>query len=463
MRQHTGILWFRNDLRLHDNEALTEAVSKCDFLLPVYVFDDRLLNNSEIGYRKMGGHRFRVLIEALNELAEGLRFYGSDLLVLVGKPEEVLFSLAAQLKSSWIFCNRERTDEEERVQNALEKNMWSIGQEVLFFRGKMLIHTADLPFPVGHTPDTFTQFRKEVESFVAIRAPMPVPTEIPPLPQGCHIKSDWHDFFEKFTLDADIRGSVPFRIGEKSGLERIQNYFFVNKNVSTYKDTRNGQIGADYSTKFSPFLALGALSPKTIYAELRRYEAEFGSTEHTYWVYFELLWRDFFRFQAKKYGNRIFKIYGTHGKPGMQKLKNDKVLFQSWCNGETGKPFVDANMRELNATGFMSNRGRQNVASYLVHDLKVNWLWGAAYFEHHLIDYDPCSNYGNWAYIAGVGTDPRLDRYFNVIGQGKRYDPDGDFIKLWIPSLKRCSVENIHEPSLNYLKKEQNSKLELLC
>jgi deoxyribodipyrimidine photo-lyase len=118
--------------------------------------------------------------------------------------------------------------------------------------------------------------------------------------------------------------------------------------------------------------------------------------------------------------------------------------FQSWAKGRTGMPFVDANMRELNATGFMSNRGRQNVASFLVNDLQLNWLAGAEYMESMLVDYDVCSNYGNWAYVAGVGADPRKDRYFNVMTQALRYDPEGDFVRHWIPALREVSGEKVH-------------------
>ena len=127
-------------------------------------------------------------------------------------------------------------------------------------------------------------------------------------------------------------------------------------------------------------------------------------------------------------------------------LKENQRLFDLWAAGQTGTPFIDANMRELNATGFMSNRGRQNVASYLVKDLGVSWLMGAEYFESQLIDYDVCSNYGNWNYVAGVGNDPREDRYFNIITQAKRYDENGDYVRTWLPELANLPTHKIHTP-----------------
>ena len=118
----------------------------------------------------------------------------------------------------------------------------------------------------------------------------------------------------------------------------------------------------------------------------------------------------------------------------------------------TGIPLIDANMRELNATGYMSNRGRQNVASFLVKDLKINWQLGAEYFESQLLDYDPCSNYGNWNYVAGVGSDPREDRYFNIASQARRYDPEAKYIRHWIKDLKDAPLELIHNPFANHKK-----------
>ncbi|MCL4169808.1 UNVERIFIED_CONTAM: hypothetical protein GTU68_047926, partial [Idotea baltica] len=301
----------------------------------------------------------------------------------------------------------------------------------------MLYYTADLPFPIHHTPDTFTQFRKEVERFVAVRAPLPAPTEP----------------FEKLTVKVEA-GEIPtlsdFNLednkgGEREGLKRLHYYLWETKAIKTYKKTRNELLGSDYSSKFSPWLAQGCLSPKMIYQEIKRFEEAEGSNDSTYWLFFELMWRDFFRFMGKKHGNKIFQKGGIKGATETQ-WKNSKKLLDRWVKGETGVPFIDANMKELNRTGFMSNRGRQNVASFLVKDLNVNWQMGAEYFESILIDYDPCSNYGNWNYVAGVGSDPRENRYFNIITQAKRYDPQGEYVKRWLPVLEEIPATKVHQP-----------------
>jgi deoxyribodipyrimidine photo-lyase len=192
-------------------------------------------------------------------------------------------------------------------------------------------------------------------------------------------------------------------------------------------------VGADYSSKFSAWLALGCISPRFIHDELKKYEKQFGANESTYWMVFELLWRDYFRFMMKKYNTKFFQQAGIQNK-GIAVNKYNASQLQDWINGETGIDFVDANMIELKLTGFMSNRGRQNVASYLCNDLKLDWRFGAAYFEQQLIDYDVCSNWGNWAYLAGVGNDPRGNRYFNIEKQASDYDKDKKYRNLWLKS-----------------------------
>jgi len=444
-----AIVWFRQDLRIHDNEALTTALRMADEVIPIYVFDERVfLGKTRLGFPKTGKFRAKFIIESVADLRQSIRRLGSDLLVRVGKPEYIVSELAYQLKASWVLCNRERTYEEELVQDALERKLWSFGVELLFTRGKMLYHTQDLPVPVQHTPDTFTQFRKENEHITPVRPPFPSPTSLPPLPGGLEAAElpSIEDFgHEPFTPDP--RSVLPFKGGETEGLARLRHYFWETDAVARYKETRNGLIGADYSSKFSPWLAAGCLSPKLIYHELKRYEHERVRNESTYWLFFELLWRDFFRLMGKKYRNRIFLKSGPQNKD-MSHLKNDWEHFWAWAEGRTGVPFIDANMRELNATGWMSNRGRQNTASFLVRDLKVNWQMGAEYFESLLIDYDPCSNWGNWNYVAGVGSDPREDRYFNILTQARNYDPNGDYVRLWCPELNEVPKEKIHRPDL---------------
>ncbi|NJC25922.1 DASH family cryptochrome [Neolewinella antarctica] len=447
MAKRLGILWFRNDLRLHDNEALTDALKHADELLPVYIFDPRVWRDTLplTGYRKMGAHRGQFILESLIDLKQNLRDRGSDLLVRFGKAEEVLAELSQETHASWVFCNRERMDEELKIQNAVEIALWAIGREVYFSRGKLLYYTADLPFPITQTPDVFTQFRKDTERFTPVRDPLPAPSKI----HACEDAIDYGQIPDLSEFDLrlppeDPRAAIRQRGGETAGLDRLAYYFFESQAVDTYKETRNGLIGSDYSTKFSAWLANGCLSPKKIYWELKAYEDKNGANDNTYWVHFELLWRDFFRLLGKKYGNKIFHKGGI--KKEAKDWSQDKEKFQRWVDGTTGTPFIDANMVEIARTGFMSNRGRQNVASYLVKDLNIDWRMGAEYFEHILTDYDVTSNWCNWMYVAGVGSDPREDRYFNIMSQAQRYDPQGEYVKLWLPELGQVPAESVHHP-----------------
>ncbi len=451
MKKKRVIVWFRQDLRLHDNEALADALRTSEEVIPVYVFDERVFQGeTKYGFPKTGAHRTKFIIESIIDLRQSLKAIGSNLIVRIGKPEEVLFELAQEVKSAWIFCNRERTEEEVNVQDKLEKKLWEIGQEVRYSRGKMLYYTADLPFPVTHTPDVFTHFRKEVEKYIQIRAPLAAPVKGDFQPLSTRLDEGEIPNLSTFghtTTPIDDRSVLAFEGGETAGLKRLKHYLWETDAVKNYKETRNGLIGADYSSKLSPWLAQGCISPKIIYQELKKYEVERTKNKSTYWLFFELLWRDFFRLMGKKHGNAIFQKGGTL-KLDNDIGKDDEQLLHVWIAGRTGIPFIDANMRELALTGFMSNRGRQNVASFLVKDLQVNWQMGADYFESMLLDYDPCSNWGNWNYIAGVGSDPRENRYFNILKQAKRYDVKGDYVKTWCPELVDLPVEKIHQPDI---------------
>lgn len=234
--------------------------------------------------------------------------------------------------------------------------------------------------------------------------------------------------------------------GETEALNRLHHYLWKSDAIATYKETRNGMILLDDSSKFSPWLANGCLSPRIIYQELTKYEQERTQNESTYWMFFELLWRDYFKYYVHKFGASVFKLSGIGKKKSRKLLEAEELRrFEIWTEGMTGYPLVDACMRELKQTGWMSNRGRQNAASFLAKTLEVDWRWGAQYFEKYLLDYDVENNWGNWNYVAGVGTDP-WDRIFNVIKQSYDYDANGDYIRIWIPELSNFQGAEILEP-----------------
>jgi deoxyribodipyrimidine photo-lyase len=185
----------------------------------------------------------------------------------------------------------------------------------------------------------------------------------------------------------------------------------------------------DYSSKFSPWLALGCCSARSIAKKLTEYEIQYGANDGTYWLWFELLWRDYFRFLHFKYGKKLYQSRGLSTEPNNTFIEKK---FIRWISGDTGESLVDAGMHELHATGYLSNRMRQIVASYWIYNMKGDWQAGAAWFESQLIDYDVYSNQGNWLYIAGKGTDPRGGRPMNVSKQTQDHDPEGIYRNMWL-------------------------------
>lgn len=431
MSEKTILVWFRNDLRIHDNEILWEAMQKGATVIPVYCLDPRYFTQTSFGTQKTGNRRAKFLLESLADLKNSLKNLGGDLLVVKGFPNKILPEICKKYKADEVYHHREVASEETVISSNVEDELWKMQINLKHFIGHTMHHKEDLPFPIKDIPDVFTKFRKKVEREAEIRPSFNTPTHIniPDNLECSEIPSLAELGLEDPELDA--RSVLKFKGGETEGLKRLKYYLWDTDLLQQYKKTRNGLIGADYSTKFSPWLADGCLSPRAIYWEVKRYEKERGANDSTYWLIFELLWRDYFRFMFKKHGTSYFMEEGFKGKP-QEYAPNQQMLFDKWKNAETGVPFVDANMKELNLTGFMSNRGRQSVASYLINDLKINWTWGAAYFEEKLIDYNPASNWGNWAYIAGIGNDPRENRYFKIEKQATECDPKGDYVELWL-------------------------------
>ena len=443
------VYWFRNDLRLHDNDAFSRAVADAAEVLPVFVFDPRWFAElPAIGTPKTGPFRVNFLIEAITDLRRLLQSKGADLIVRVGNPAVVLAGLAEDIGAEAIYASKEVTQEETDTESDLSKRLKPLNIDLELFWQSTLYHVRDLPFEIARLPDVFTQFRQQIEKMADVRELIPIPDTIWLVPgvQAGNMPTI-STFVSTAELQPDIRAAVAFHGGETTALARLKRYVWESDLIKTYKETRNGMLGEDYSSKFSAWLSLGCLSPRQVYWEVKRYETERVKNDSTYWLIFELIWRDFFRFVALRYGTRIFKLSGIQHDLN-RKWSHNTDLFLHWAEGKTGIPFIDANMRELNQTGFMSNRGRQNVASFLVKDLSIDWTWGAAYFERMLIDYDPCSNWGNWNYVAGVGNDPRNEtRYFNIYTQATRYDEQGQYVKHWLPELAEVPADTIHAVS----------------
>lgn len=426
---NTSLVWFKNDLRIHDQHSLYNAVAKGNRVIAIYCFESLLFKEDIFGFKKTEKYRAQFLLETVKELKTSLESFNIDLLLYYDESINILPKVIKSYGVTDVFLQKEWTREEASIITQIKKSIHNITWHETY--DQFLFHPNDIPYQIFEkVPDVFTIFRKECEKKISVRSILPsivkLPTsnriqnntEVPTLSTlGC----------DTFTLDT--RTAFPFKGGEIQANKRLQYYFWETQKLAFYKKTRNGLVGTDYSSKLSTWLANGSISTRQIYWEVKQFEKEIKKNQDTYWLVFELIWRDYFKYVSLKYGNTIFKIGGILHKD--YEWNTSTIALQEWIHGKTPYDFVNANMIELRNTGWMSNRGRQNVASYWAKELKQDWRIGAAYFESMLIDYDVHSNYGNWMYNAGVGNDPR-DRKFNINSQSDRYDPQEKYRKLWL-------------------------------
>jgi len=440
-----ALVWFRDDLRTIDHEPLYRAAG-AERTFALVCLDPRRFATTRFGFERTGPHRTKFLLESVSELRSRLRELGGDLVVRLQPPETAVPAVTASLGVDTVHFHRHVGSEETRTETVVTEKLNAAGINIKTAWGHTLMHPDDLSFDIGQTPEVFTKFRKVVERDSHERTPLAEPDSLSGrLPEDFDLGEI--PKFADLGVEPpwpDGRAHRDYVGGQTAGLARIDEYFFQADRLRVYKETRNGMLNVDDSSKLSPWLAVGALSPRTVAAEVRRYENERVSNQSTYWLIFELLWRDYFRFITAKHGRHLFQV------EGIRRVKlnwqDDAPRFEAWREGRTGYPIVDANMRELALTGYMSNRGRQNVASFLTKNLGIDWRMGAEWFESRLIDYDVASNWGNWNYAAGVGNDARGFRFFNVTKQARDYDPDGEYVRHWCPELSNVPPEKVHEP-----------------
>jgi deoxyribodipyrimidine photo-lyase len=437
---NTVLYWFRSDLRLIDNPNFLSACKAADALLPIYVHAPQ--ESLIWGFERISEQRQHFLRDALSDLRQQLGQLGSDLLELQApqgisnSAVDLVINAAHRHGIKTIYCEVIEAPEEMQALTALRRAGLTVHAKL----ESTMIAVRDLPFAPDAMPDQFTQFRNAIEKAKYLfTEPVLAPSRIPPLPVN----------FRRSELSADTliprraesvlpknghpHSSFPhyqeaYRGGTSAAVAHLKQYL-ARALPHSYKATRNQLHGLDYSSKLSPWLALGSISARSVMQALKQFESEQGTNEGSYWLWFELLWRDYFRVLHLKYGKQLYCAGGLN--------QSDKPIhnargFEHWCSGTTGESIVDAGMRELKATGYLSNRLRQVVASYLIYDLHSDWRAGAAWFESQLLDYDVYSNQGNWLYIAGRGTDPRGGRRFNPQKQAQDHDANGSYRALWL-------------------------------
>ncbi len=405
---------FRNDLRLSDNPGLL-AHAEGEALLCVYCWPAAPAWCNLTG---MGAQRERFLRESLRSLQAELESLGQGLLVLHTDPRVAIPQLVETFTIDRVGIGGAAGYYENQQLGTLRNRL---PVPVVAHDNTTLFEAAQLPGGTGKLARQFTPFRRAVEN-LAVKTPAEPPSALPPPPDGAQFRAIP-------ASKAKPHPAFPVRGGSPEGQRRLRQWMFERRLVESYQHTRNYLDGLDGSSLLSPWLATGSLSARQAAFALFKYEDANGRNESTEHLFMELLWREFFQWRARVDGALLFHPGGLRRK---KQLKTFEARdFARWSQGETDSPLVNALMHQLTATGWMSNRGRQIAASYLINELNHDWRFGAAFFEKHLVDYDVGSNYGNWQYIAGVGTDPRGGRHFNIDKQASLYDADGTFTTKW--------------------------------
>ena len=391
MDERTILVWFRNDLRIHDNEILLRAIERSRQIVPVYCFDPRHFTRTRYGTHKTGVLRAAFLLENVLALQQMLRQLGGDLIIRYGYPEKLLPKLAEKYDVDEVYHHREVAHEETYISGLVEESLWKMQINLKHFIGHTLYHKEDLPFPVRDIPDAFSIFKKKTERESSIRPQLMPPTSLRvPEEMDCGRVPELSELgfsAEEIAYSANLG----FQGGETAALEQM--YTFLR--APSYTAT-------DY-TRLSPYIAVGALSPNTFYHATKAAENTTLDKKRGEQIILRLLWRDYYRFMFKKHGNRFFRQGGITDTPP-EISADEERLFNRWKHADTGNPVVDRSVRQLNETGYLPHYQRLIIASYLVHELHVDWLKGAAWFEEKLIDYGPATNYGSWAHVAGVGS-----------------------------------------------------------
>jgi deoxyribodipyrimidine photo-lyase len=442
MSEKTILVWFRNDLRIHDNEILLEALRKADKVLPVYCFDPFYFKKNPSGNPKTGNIRARFLLESVADLRKNLRGIGGELVIRTGNPAEILPALAEQYHVNEVYHHREVAHEETEISEQVETALWKIRLNLKHFIGHTLYHKEDLPFPIKDIPDSFAVFKKKIERDSNVRLCIGTPETIytPDIMDAGELPT-----LQELGLDEpgdDPRAANTFLGGETAALNQLEQFFLNDDQGNAGKNARNTPAN-DHSSKLSPWIALGCISLRQVYWEVIKHQH--SNTPHNNLLILDLLWRDYFRFMFKKHGQKFIAAKNNEAEVTLF-ADNQDELFESWKNGETGVPLVDAIMHELNATGYINNYSRQIAAGFLINNLKVDWTKGAAYFEEKLVDYSPASNWGNWGFIAGVN-DAHESRYVIAAKPVSDLETKSYFIDTWLPAAKADDLHAI-QPEL---------------
>jgi deoxyribodipyrimidine photo-lyase len=423
---NAAIWWIRRDLRLSDNPALLAASGRASSLTPVFILDPKLLASPYISQKRLA-----FLLDGLRALDASLRQCGSGIIVRQGDPLAVLQLLRDETGAEGIFAEADVSpfarQRDERVARHLPLHLTS---GVTVFPPAML-HKAD-----GTPYTVYTPFNRMWRSLPFPGSPLPAAECLPALPPLANLG---------VPATPASPSENPFPAGEAEAQRRLAE--FSGFAIQRYTDGRN-RMDLDGTSGLSPYLRFGMLSARQAAWAARQAEAHAEDAESRRgaetWLN-ELIWREFYLTILYHFPY----VRRTAFRPGLRRIpwRNDPADFAAWAEGRTGYPVVDAAMRQLNASGWMHNRARMITASFLTKDLLIDWRWGERYFMQHLLDGDPAANNGGWQWTAGTGTDAApYFRVFNPVLQGSKFDPQGAYVRRWVPELAAVPDQYIHEP-----------------
>jgi deoxyribodipyrimidine photo-lyase len=423
----TAVYWFRRALRLDDNHGLCAALARFERVVPVFILDPAILTRSDTGKT-----RVRFLFEGLKVLDDDLRARGGRLIVRLGDPIDILPKLIRECGATALFHASEHEPHgilrDESVKAALNI-------EIVSHEDHLLIPPDQIFTKVGGVYTVFSPYKKNWLEQTTVAAALPAPERVV-VPEA--IFSEPLPMPEAHWPQATVLG------GESEARKLLDTFL---SSAATRYDTGRELPGVEGTSRLSAHLRFGMLSARRFYHTLRSVRASQPVTQRfgIDTVISELIWRDF-------YAQVLFHF--PHAASGSFKREldtiawqNDPALFASWKAGRTGYPIVDAAMRQLQGEGWMHNRARMIVASFLTKDLLIDWRWGEQYFMEMLVDGDMAANNGGWQWAASTGTDAQpYFRIFNPTSQGEKFDPDGAYVKRWVPELARVPAKSIHAP-----------------
>lgn len=436
-----GIVWFRRDLRLRDNPALTAACGECEEIIPLFVFDEPLLRS-----RVFGSACANFMLGCLQELALSLADRGASLEWRLGEQVEEIIRAARDWRADIVYWNRDYEPVAIKRDRVVQQRLSQMGVAVRTFKDHVVFEADEVRGATGEPMQRYSAYR--TRWWTKWHAVNPVALPVPNTISSGKVPSPSASRPLPWARDLGYDSMTPWiEPGERSAGQRL--CWFLDGPIHRYADGRN-RPALDGTSKLSPHFRFGTLSPRTAIHSALGALAKGGRLSRPgvlTWID-ELIWREFFQQVLVGFPHVAQGPFRNVAVPPSREPSLEReLLFQAWCDGRTGYPIVDAGMRQLNRTGWMHNRVRMIVASFLIKDLRIDWQSGERYFMHQLLDADVAANNGNWQWCASTGTDAmRGYRIFNPSLQSKKFDPEGGYIRQYVPELAKVPAKSIHEP-----------------